>query len=145
MQETTLISNCISLLDQYKKINFLSLSITILVFAKLLLPQQMPGLAWSGQLLLIAVLLTGVFELVVAMHIGFDRELLRNVYRDNRSISENFRLMDRSLSQLFPRRNFAIHRDTSERIQGCMGLLKKQLMLLVMQIVIVVIYILTQS
>lgn len=144
MRDITLISSCIAMLDQYKKINFLSLSITAIVFVKMLFPVQGLDMTLSGKLMLISVLVFGVLELIAAMHIDFDRKLLRNVSNNKLTVSESFNLLDRSLCQLMPARNFPVRNDVSERVLGCMGLLKKQVVLCCMQLFVVVIYVFTQ-
>ena len=141
MYDITLVTSCIAMLDQHKKINFLSLSITVIVLVKMLFPEQGGDMTLPGRLMLIIVLVFGILELIITMHIDFDRKLLRIVSNYNFTVSESFNLIDKSLSQLIPARNLPEHSDVNERVLGCMSLLKKQMVMCCMQLFIVVLYV----
>ncbi|MCK5648740.1 MAG: hypothetical protein KAI22_07655 [Gammaproteobacteria bacterium] len=142
------IKSCIALLAQHKKIHNLSLFLTIgaIVAMMFFMSSKLFSFLWFWPLLIIIVI--GIFELIIAMRIGFDQALLnslaKELYQKNDTITEQLHLLDNALNQLklIPTSmQTKASRTLNERLLGGVDLFKKQFVLCGSQVIIVIIFI----
>ncbi len=142
------IKSCIALLAQHKKIHNLSLFLTIgaIVAMMFFMSSKLFSFLWFWPLLIIIVI--GIFELIIAMRIGFDQALLnslaKELYQKNDIITEQLHLLDNALNQLklIPTSmQTKASRTLNERLLGGVDLFKKQFVLCGSQVIIVIIFI----
>lgn len=129
-----------SWLRQAKVIDKLSSLFTIGATVLLFIPNNplVLGLA-------ISVFLVGLAEKYIALRVGFDNELFKQLMRyEASSLSEAIALMDEGLTQLsLIKANQHQHRSLASRQQGALNLFKKQCGLCALQLVLFVVLFIT--
>ncbi len=146
MTENTSIINievCLAMLAQHGKVHLLSLCLTLLsagaiVFSCLYISSTMLEL-----IPLILVLIFGAVELTIAIRIGFDQQLLisMNKYRDTdkqMDIDKEFSLLDDILIELELVKTKKPKRLLTDRLLGCIKLIKQQWVLCSLQLIMIV-------
>ena len=129
------ISSCENLLTQHRSIHLLSCCLTAAATLALLFVLIMNNIAvfWLGTSILMIVL--GVFETVLAVRIGFDAALLRQLGNRQSFSSKDLNELDQALMQLklLPARKAG--RPLEERLNGCLTLFKQQIWVCSLQLV----------
>jgi|GEM_PF-3498441 len=125
-----------NLLSQHSKIHNLSVAMTVSVLlASLLLvglgSLDLPGL--SGMLLIV---LLGVIEMVLAVRVGFDTALLRQLVHSNNFTSADLNGLDQALVWLKLMPADKSVRSLEPRLQGCLRLFKQQVACCMLQLVV---------
>jgi len=135
----TSIASCASLLDQHSKIHMLSVGLTLGVTMLLAFAVGGGNLSFEYFLPMLAVILLGLFETIVAVRIGFDRRLLNTLSQRGSFSNNNLELLDDALVQLKLIPANKVGRILNERLIGCVGLLKLQAMLCCFQFVTIIV------
>lgn len=142
MTERTSITNihvCVALLTQHKKIHQMSFSMTLLSAAAVIFFfGQRTSDMWV-LLPLILLLVLGTIEIFIAIRIGFDQRLLEllSPHGDADSkigIDKALTVLDDALIELGLISAGQPERLLSNRLQGCMTLLKQQSLLCCLQL-----------
>lgn len=130
------IMSCAALLEQHTKIHGFSVAMTVMAVAVSLALvgfSVSPLLLWPGTTVVIVLL--GLAETWFAIRVGFDRSLLLSIA----SGPENLEPWDQALTGLKLMPASKAGRGLSERLQGCIRLLKWQAALLAVQLLVAVV------
>ncbi len=129
------ITSCAALLEQHTKIHVFSVAMTVVAGAMLLVSigfSASVSSLWLGTAAFIVLL--GLAETWFAIRVGFDRRLLSAIA----SGPEDLQRWDQALTELKLMPKSKTGRGLSERLHGCIRLLKMQAVLLVAQSLVAV-------
>ncbi|VAW63253.1 hypothetical protein MNBD_GAMMA10-1313 [hydrothermal vent metagenome] len=128
--EITRIESCIALLEQHNKIHLLSIVATIFALLMLLLKSVLVEISFAGLFVLLLVVIMGLVEVVFAVRVGFDSQLLKNLCKNNAHTREiasaKLGVLDDSLVQLALIKSNKTARALNERLLACIRLFKQQ-------------------
>ena len=128
------ITSCANILSQYRNIHWFSSGLTAAAALALLIAQTMNHITiyWLSSAVLMIIL--GVFETVLAVRVGFDAALLRQLterpYSDKRLVE-----LDHALLQLKLLPAHKAGRALETRLSGCLTLFKQQVGVCGLQVV----------
>ncbi|MCP3670916.1 MAG: hypothetical protein GY746_07950 [Gammaproteobacteria bacterium] len=146
MTENTSITNievCLAMLAQHRKVHLLSLCLTLLSAGAIVFSYLYISSTILELIPLILVLAFGAVELTIAIRIGFDQQLLisMNKYRDTdkqMDIDKEFSLLDDILIELELVKTKKPKRLLTDRLLGCIKLIKQQWVLCSLQLIMIV-------
>ncbi len=135
------IHTCIDLLDQHRKVNFLSSLVTVaaLVIMAVLLVFNL--LSSALMILLSITIVLGLAEIILAIRIGFDQALLTRITNSEDSIEDALSSLDQSLIRLRLINSNKMDRSLDTRLKGCLNLFKKQVVICCAQVTLVAVII----
>ncbi len=133
---------CTGFLSQHVKINRFSQILTSLAVFVLVILSATNKLSIALILVLIVVILLGIYETVLAIRVGFDVEILKQLSTKEQISTEDLESLDRALVDLGLIKKSdpnPITRDLDSRLQACMKLFKNQTLVLILQLMILLI------
>jgi hypothetical protein len=133
------IATTIALLTQHNKVHSLSIAVTVSVMLTMLLLTVLDAMILVNLLGFSLVMVLGVVETVYALRVGFDIGLLRQLQEQGGDIQLGLTRLDETLLmlRLIPAKQ--VGRDLEVRLQGCLRLLKRQVLCTLLQIAVVIV------
>ncbi len=119
---------CSSLLSQHTKIHILSCGLTISAVISALITAVMGQLDGMWLAVVLMVMACGVVETIVAVRIGFDAALLQRLSRQKTFAENDLEALDQALIAMGLIPEGKKGRSLDARLQGCVALLKKQVL-----------------
>ena len=141
------LSASIALLAQYEKPQRFSLLLTLAALVMLLFSST---LSFYALLSVCVVVIAGMLQIVLAVRIGFDHALLKqlvaviNAEKEPVDLDSTLADMDNSLSALGLLADIKAGRTLNSRLKGCVRLFKMQFRLLVLQLAMLLVAVLIQ-
>jgi len=129
---------CTGFLSQHTKINHFSQLLTSLAILLVILNAS-SKLSIALILALIIVILLGIYETMLAVRVGFDVEILKQLSLKEQVFDEDLESLDRALVDigLIKKSNSKpMTRDLNTRLLACMKLFKNQSLMLILQLMI---------
>ncbi len=128
----------LALLNQHNKIHHLSLGFSVAACFLLSVLIVSPEILKFGFIVAIIVILMGVYQILLALRIGFDIDLFKRLVCPKVDINIELGLIDNALVglKLIPQNK--VGRDLDLRVQGTYMLFKKQTFVCLLQAVMII-------
>lgn len=124
---------CADLLDQRWVIHGLSVALTICTVLVFLVRVALDELSLVWMIFVVIVIVLGVVETILAVRVGFDAALLRRLAVKDACSTMDLELLDSALSRLKLLPTAKAGRALDARLQGCLGLFRRQALSCAMQ------------